>query len=94
MEQHAHLSNPRSFRCAGRRSDSRPCCAGISPTPFDAFVDTIGSWWPLRPYSVGGERVHDVVVERQTGGLVYEVWADGTTIPWGRLLVWDRRSGS
>lgn len=63
-------------------------------TPFDVFVDTIGSWWPLRPYSVGGERVRDVVVERQPGGLVYEVWADGTTIPWGRLLVWDRRSGS
>lgn len=29
------------------------------------------------------------MVERQPGGLVYEVWADGTTIPWGRLLIWE-----
>jgi uncharacterized protein YndB with AHSA1/START domain len=56
---------------------------------FDVFVDTIGAWWPLRPYSIGQEKVHDVVVERERGGRVYELWADGTAVTWGRLLAWE-----
>ncbi len=56
---------------------------------FDVFVNTIARWWPLRPYSIGQSQVTDVVFEREPGGLVYEVWDDGRTVTWGRLLAWE-----
>ncbi len=56
---------------------------------FDAFVRTIGAWWPAQPFSAGQEKVRDVTVERRVGGRVYETWADGTEVPWGELLVWQ-----
>lgn len=56
---------------------------------FEVFVGTIARWWPLRPYSIGQGRVTDVVLEREVGGLVYEVWDDGRTVTWGRLLAWE-----
>ena len=56
---------------------------------FDVFVGTIARWWPLRPFSAGHERIRDVVFERHSGGRVYEVWDDGTTVGWGELLVWE-----
>ena len=56
---------------------------------FESFVSTIGQWWPLRPLSAGQDRVVDVVFEREPGGRVFEVWDDGTTVDWGRLLVWE-----
>ncbi|GAB3310498.1 hypothetical protein GCM10027511_22990 [Hymenobacter humi] len=56
---------------------------------FRVFVDTIGAWWPLRPYSAGKERVDDVTVEPRVDGRVLETWDDGTEVEWGRLLVWE-----
>lgn len=56
---------------------------------FDVFVGTIARWWPLRPYSIGQARVTEVVFERRPGGLVREVWDDGRTVTWGRLLAWE-----
>ena len=56
---------------------------------FDTFVATIGRWWPVQPFSRGGDRVRDVVVERHLGGRVHEVWEDGTESDWGVLLAWD-----
>jgi uncharacterized protein YndB with AHSA1/START domain len=56
---------------------------------FDVFVDTIGTWWPLQPYSIGQDRVREVVFERAQGGRVYEIWADGTDVTWGHLLAWE-----
>lgn len=56
---------------------------------FDVFVDTIADWWPLQPYSLGGERVRDVAFDRRTGGRVHETWDDGTEVTWGHLLTWD-----
>ena len=56
---------------------------------FDVFVRTIGVWWPVSPFSSGGERVRDVTVERRVGGRVYETWHDGTVAVWGELLAWD-----
>ena len=61
---------------------------GVAHT-FEVFVATIARWWPLRPFSAGHERISDVVFEQRRGGRVYEVWDDGTTVEWGRLLVWD-----
>lgn len=56
---------------------------------FDSFVRTIDRWWPLRPFSAGGELVESVTFERMPGGRVYETWRDGTRREWGILLDWD-----
>jgi uncharacterized protein YndB with AHSA1/START domain len=56
---------------------------------FDAFVRTIGAWWPVEPLSIGGERVRDVTVEPRLGGRVYETWDDGTTAGWGEVVAWE-----
>jgi len=56
---------------------------------FDVFVRTIGVWWPVQPFSAGGDRVRDVTVEPFLQGRVYETWADGTVVDWGRLQVWE-----
>lgn len=56
---------------------------------FHGFVRTIGSWWPVEPFSAGGERVRDVTVEQRAGGRVVETWDDGTRVDWGELRVWE-----
>jgi uncharacterized protein YndB with AHSA1/START domain len=56
---------------------------------FDVFVRTIGAWWPLVPYSAGGDRVRNVTFERRPGGRVYETWEDGTTVDWAKVLTWE-----
>jgi uncharacterized protein YndB with AHSA1/START domain len=56
---------------------------------FDVFVSTIGVWWPVQPFSAGGDRVRDVTVEQRLGGRVFETWADGTVVEWGQLLAWE-----
>jgi hypothetical protein len=61
---------------------------------FEVFVASIGTWWPVRPFSAGGERVAQVTVEPRPAGRVYETWHDGTSVEWGRLLIWEPRTGS
>lgn len=56
---------------------------------FESFVATIGSWWPVRPFSAGQERVADVTVEQLQGGRVYETWRDGTQVDWGTVTTWQ-----
>jgi uncharacterized protein YndB with AHSA1/START domain len=56
---------------------------------FEVFVRTIGVWWPLKPFSIGGDRARDVVFEQRAGGRVYETWHDGTVVVWGELLAWE-----
>jgi uncharacterized protein YndB with AHSA1/START domain len=56
---------------------------------FEVFVSSIGVWWPVQPFSAGGERVVDVTVEPRLHGRVYETWADGTVVDWGRVLAWE-----
>jgi uncharacterized protein YndB with AHSA1/START domain len=56
---------------------------------FEAFVRTIGAWWPTHPMSVGRQHTRDVTVEPEVGGRVYETWHDGTTVEWGRVLSWE-----
>ena len=56
---------------------------------FDGFVRTIGRWWPVQPFSAGGDRVRDVLVDGRPGGRVVETWADGTEVAWGELRVWE-----
>ena len=56
---------------------------------FDTFVDTIGAWWPVNPFSAGKDRVRDVTVDKRPGGRVYETWDDGTEADWGEVLAWS-----
>ncbi len=56
---------------------------------FEAFVRTIGAWWPAVPLSVGRERVRDITVEDRLGGRIYETWDDGTTVDWGEVAAWE-----
>jgi uncharacterized protein YndB with AHSA1/START domain len=56
---------------------------------FEVFVSSIGVWWPVQRFSAGGERVVDVTVEPRLHGRVYETWADGTAVDWGRVLAWE-----
>ena len=56
---------------------------------FDTFVATIGTWWPVNPFSAGQDRVRDVTFERHRGGRVYETWQDGTEVDWGEVLAWE-----
>lgn len=56
---------------------------------FDAFVGTIGAWWPVGRISTGRDRVRAVTVQPNVGGRVFETWDDGTTVDWGRVAVWE-----
>jgi uncharacterized protein YndB with AHSA1/START domain len=56
---------------------------------FHVFVSDIGAWWPVQPFSAGGERVVDITVEPRLHGRVYETWSDGTVVEWGHVLVWE-----
>jgi hypothetical protein len=56
---------------------------------FEVFVGTIGTWWPVKPFSAGRDRVRDVTFEQRRGGRVYETWQDGTEVEWGMLLAWE-----
>lgn len=60
---------------------------------FDAFVRTIGAWWPVGRISAGRDRVRDVTIEPMNGGRVYETWDDQTTREWGQVLAWDPPNG-
>jgi uncharacterized protein YndB with AHSA1/START domain len=56
---------------------------------FEVFVRTIGSWWPVDPFSAGRDRVRDITIEPGAGGRVYETWDDGTEVDWGELRAWE-----
>jgi hypothetical protein len=56
---------------------------------FEVFVATIGTWWPVEPFSAGGGRVRDVTVEQRPGGRVFETWDDGNTVDWGTVRIWE-----
>ena len=56
---------------------------------FDVFTSQIGSWWPLRTHSLGGEQAVDARFETKLGGRVYEVLADGGHNDWGEVSLWE-----
>jgi uncharacterized protein YndB with AHSA1/START domain len=56
---------------------------------FDLFTARIGTWWPLRDYSVSQERVRTCAFEGRVGGHVYEVDADGERCTWGTVRAWE-----
>jgi hypothetical protein len=56
---------------------------------FHLFTREIGSWWPLRSHSVGGDDAVECRFEEWVGGRFYEIDRDGSEYEWGRLLVWE-----
>lgn len=55
---------------------------------FELFTARIGTWWPVRSHSYGGEDVRNVVLEPHVGGRLYEV-TDAGEQEWGSVLAWD-----
>ena len=56
---------------------------------FEVFTREISSWWPLSEYSIGQEKITEVVFEEQVGGRVFERHNDGGEGEWGRVLAWE-----
>lgn len=56
---------------------------------FEIFTVEMGSWWPTRSHSIGGDAVEQIVFEGRPGGRVYERLDDGSEGEWGRVLEWD-----
>ena len=56
---------------------------------FRLFTDGMGSWWPVKAFSAGGEAAETAVFEPQPGGQIYERHADGTEVPWGVVEAWE-----
>ena len=56
---------------------------------FETFVRTLGTWWPVNPFSSGKDRIRAVTFEPEVGGRIYETWQDGTEVDWGEVLAWE-----
>ncbi len=56
---------------------------------FEVFTREIGTWWPLGRYSIGGDRITEVVFEEHVGGRIFERHSDGGEGEWGRVVAWD-----
>jgi uncharacterized protein YndB with AHSA1/START domain len=56
---------------------------------FEVFVGRMGEWWH-KEHSIARETTQvDVVIEPRAGGRWYEVGADGSEHPWGRVLAYE-----
>ncbi len=55
---------------------------------FRVFTEEIGQWWPTATHAIGSD-VRDVILEGRVGGSMHEVAEDGSTTPWGEVIVWD-----
>jgi uncharacterized protein YndB with AHSA1/START domain len=56
---------------------------------FELFTREVASWWPLGKYSIGGDKITEVVFEEQVGGRIFERHTDGGEGEWGRVLAWE-----
>jgi uncharacterized protein YndB with AHSA1/START domain len=55
---------------------------------FDVWTTRIATWWP-NGHSTTGESGAVVVLERQTGGRIFERTANGTEVDWGVITEWS-----
>lgn len=56
---------------------------------FDLFTKRIREWWPVASHSIHAEDVTEIRFDRQVGGQVVEVAADGTEVSWADVMAWD-----
>jgi uncharacterized protein YndB with AHSA1/START domain len=57
---------------------------------FDVFASRMGDWW-FKEHSIAhGTTQKDVIVEPRAGGRWYELGADGSEHPWGRVIAYER----
>jgi hypothetical protein len=66
--------------------------SGVAHT-FEAFVRTLGVWWPAATLSAGKDRVRAITLEPSLGGRVFETWDDGTVVEWGEITRWTPPAG-
>ena len=57
---------------------------------FDVFASRIGQWWHKEHSVTRGTTQADVVIEPHAGGRWYEVGADASEHPWGRVIAYER----
>jgi uncharacterized protein YndB with AHSA1/START domain len=55
---------------------------------FRVFTTGMDSWWP-RSHHIGSSPMKRVVVEPHPGGDIYTEQEDGTSCPWGTVLIWE-----
>lgn len=61
----------------------------VSPADaFAGFTDGMGSWWP-REYTWSGDLLESFGIESRSGGLCYEIAANGMRFDWGRVSAWE-----
>jgi hypothetical protein len=60
---------------------------------FEIFTARIGSWWPIRKFSIHQAEARTCVIEPGVGGAIYEIANDGARAPWGHVLAWDPPAG-
>jgi len=56
---------------------------------FRLFTEGMGSWWPVKAFSAGGDAAEAAVFEPRLGGRIYERHADGTEVSWGVVEAWE-----
>jgi uncharacterized protein YndB with AHSA1/START domain len=56
---------------------------------FEIFAARMGDWWHKEHSVARGTTQKDVVIEPRAGGRWYEVGADGSEHPWGRVIAYD-----
>ena len=56
---------------------------------FRRFTADMGSWWPLKTHSVGGDKARTVVFEGQVGGRILEKIDGADDSVWGTVTAWD-----
>jgi uncharacterized protein YndB with AHSA1/START domain len=62
---------------------------------FDLFSTGMTTWWPLETMSIAADtfegrvKADSVSFEARLGGRVLENLSDGTSVPWGEVIVWE-----
>jgi uncharacterized protein YndB with AHSA1/START domain len=55
---------------------------------FEVWTSRIDQWWPA-DHTVSGEDDATVVLERRTGGRIFERTTTGVEHDWGEVTVWE-----
>lgn len=55
---------------------------------FDVWTARIAQWWP-KDHTVSGEDDLTIVLERRTGGRIFERTSGGVEHDWGEVTIWE-----